>query len=150
APVLFAPRTAVRLHPAGFQGTPEPKDEPSAENPPRGAVIDYLLPTAASGRVQIEILTEKGDLVRRFASDDRFESPDLQRIQVPEDWMPEPGPPPSSAGMHRYVWDLRYAPRPELARGRRGARVGVWAPPGRYTVRLTAGGATKTRPLVVE
>ena len=149
SPFLFAPRTAVRLHPAAFQGTPEPKDEPSAENPPRGAVIDYLLPAAASDRVVIEILTEKGDLVRRYASDDKIESPDSQRIQVTEDWVHAPAPPPSSAGMHRFVWDLHYAPRPELARGRRGARTGVWAPPGRYTVRLTAAGTTRTQPLVV-
>jgi photosystem II stability/assembly factor-like uncharacterized protein len=150
SPVLFAPRAAVRLHPAAFQGTPEPKDEPSAENPPRGAVIDYLLPGATTGRVVIEVLTEKGDLVRRYASDDKVESPDLQRIQVTEDWMPEPAPPPASAGMHRFVWDLHYAPRPELARGRRGARTGVWAPPGRYTVRLTAAGTTRTQALVVQ
>jgi photosystem II stability/assembly factor-like uncharacterized protein len=147
---LFAPRIAVRLHPAGFQGTPEPKDEPAAENPPRGAVIDYLLPAAPAGRVAIEILTEKGDLVRKYASDDKVETPDLQRIQVTEDWMPEPAPPSASAGMHRFVWDLHYAPRPELARGRRGARTGVWAPPGRYTVRLTAAGATRTQPLLLE
>jgi hypothetical protein len=89
-------------------------------------------------------------LVRRFASDDRLETADLQRIQVTEDWVPAPAPPSASPGMHRFVWDLHYAPPPELARGRRGARVGVWAPPGRYTVRLTAGETTRTQPLVVE
>ncbi len=57
--VLFAPREAVRLHPAGFQGTPEPKDEPMGENPPRGAAIDYVA-GRATGPVAIEILDAQG------------------------------------------------------------------------------------------
>jgi photosystem II stability/assembly factor-like uncharacterized protein len=150
APVwLFAPRAAVRFHPAGFQGTPEPKDEPAAENPPRGAVLDYFLKAAPADPVAIEILDAQGRLVRRFASDERVESPDLQKIQVTEDWMPPPAPPEAAAGMHRFVWDLHYPAPPELSRRRRGAS-GIWAPPGRYTVRLTAGGRTLTQPLLVE
>jgi len=50
--------------------------------------------------------------------------------------------------MHRFVWDLHYPSPKELARGRRG-RSGIWAPPGKYTVRLTAGGKTLTQPLEV-
>ena len=46
---LFAPREAVRLHPAPFQGTPEPKDEPMGENPPRGAILDYVLEVRRAG-----------------------------------------------------------------------------------------------------
>jgi photosystem II stability/assembly factor-like uncharacterized protein len=146
---LFAPRTAVRLHPAAFQGTPEPKDEPSAENPPRGAVIDYALKAAPAGPVVIEILDARGSVARRFASDEAAEPPDLQKIQVTEDWVPPPAPPEASAGMHRFVWDLHYAAPKELARGRRSSGAGVWAPPGRYTVRLSAGGRTLTQPLTV-
>ncbi|MGE5414886.1 MAG: hypothetical protein ACM3NW_11960, partial [Syntrophomonadaceae bacterium] len=146
---LFAPRAAVRLHPASFQGTPEPKDEPAAENPPSGAVLDYFLKAAPAGPISIEILDAPGRLVRRYASDDRVEGPDLQRIQVTEDWVPSPAPPAASAGMHRFVWDLRYPAPPELSRRRRGDS-GIWAPPGRYTVRLTAAGRTLTQPLVVE
>ena len=147
---LFAPRPAVRLNPSAFQGTPEPKDEPSAENPPRGAVLDYVLKAAPAGPVVIEILDARGELARRFASDDRVEAPDLQKIQVTEDWVPAPEPPGASAGMHRFVWDLRYTAPKVLSRGRRSAGSGVWAPPGRYTVRLTAGGQTLTQPLSVE
>ena len=150
APVwLFAPRTAVRLHPAGFQGTPEPKDEPFAENPPRGAVLDYFVRTAPSGPVVLEILDAEGRLVRRFASDDRPEPPDLQKIQVTEDWVAPPAPPDASAGMHRFEWDLHYPAPPELSHRRRGGS-GIWAPPGRYTVRLSVDGRTLTQPLTVE
>ena len=145
---LFAPRESVRLNPAGFQGTPEPKDEPSAENPPRGAVLDYFL-RASSGSLAIEILDASGRVVRRYASDDKNEPPDLQRIRVTEDWVPAPEPPSASAGMHRFVWDLHYA-APEVLSPSRRSEAGIWAPPGRYSVRLTAGGQTLTQALAVK
>jgi len=46
---LFAPAAAVRVRPAGFTGTPLPKDEPMAANPPEGAYIDYVLNGPAAG-----------------------------------------------------------------------------------------------------
>jgi hypothetical protein len=138
----------VRLNPAGFQGTPEPKDEPSAENPPRGAVLDYFLRAPSASPISIEILDAGGAVLRRYASDDKVAPPDLQQIQVTEDWVPAPEPPPATAGMHRFVWDLHYAAPKDLSRSRRSS-AGVWAPPGRYAVRLTAGGRTLTQALVV-
>jgi photosystem II stability/assembly factor-like uncharacterized protein len=147
--VLLAPRTAVRLNPAPFQGTPEPKDEPMGENPPRGAVLDYYLKSAASGRLTIEILDAKGakgTVVRRYASDEKTQPPDLQEIRTTEDWAPVSEPPSAAAGLHRYVWDLHDAVPDELAGPREG---GLWAPPGKYSVRLTVGGKSVTQPLVV-
>jgi photosystem II stability/assembly factor-like uncharacterized protein len=148
---LFAPARAVRIHPAAFQGTPDPKDEPAAENPPRGAVVDYYLKAVATTPVSIEILDAGGSLVRRYASDDPVEPPDLQKIAVTPDWVVPAPRPDAAAGMHRFVWDLRFAAPKGLLRGR-GRRVpqGAWAPPGSYTVRLTAGERTLTQPLVVE
>ena len=43
---LFAPATAIRARVAAFTGTPLPKDEPIASNPPSGAMIDYVLAQA--------------------------------------------------------------------------------------------------------
>jgi photosystem II stability/assembly factor-like uncharacterized protein len=146
---LFAPRETVRLNPAGFQGTPEPKDEPSAENPPRGAVLDYFLRVSSASPIAIEILDAGGAVARRYASDDKAEPPDLQRIRVTQDWVPAPEPPSASAGMHRFVWDLHYAAAADLSPSRR-SEAGVRAPPGRYSVRLTAGGQTLTQALVVK
>ena len=148
---LFAPREAVRLHPAPFQGTPEPKDEPMGENPKSGAVLDYVLKTAAPGPLVLEILDAKGEAVRRFASDDKPRPADVSRIVTTPDWALVSEPPSAAAGMHRFVWDLRETLPKVLVSptgSMRGAN-GPWAPPGRYTVRLTALGRTLTRPLVV-
>jgi photosystem II stability/assembly factor-like uncharacterized protein len=148
---LFAPRGAVRLHAAPFQGSPEPKDEPMAENPPSGAILDYYLKSGASAPLALEILDAKGALVRRYASDDKPAPPDLQRIQTTPDWVPVPEPPPASAGMHRFVWDLHYAFPQQLVSPTGGSRggAGPWAPPGQYTVRLTRGGKSVTQSLIV-
>ncbi len=151
APIwLFAPAPAVRLHPAAFQGTPEPKDEPSGENPPRGAFLDYLLQAAPSTPVVIEILDAKSSLVRRYASDEVSPGTDLQKIQIAPDWAPAPRPPEATPGAHRFVWDLRYTAQKALASPSSFRDpAGLWAPPGRYTVRITAGGRSLTQPLTV-
>ncbi len=149
---LLAPRAAVRLHAEPFQGTPEPKDEPTADNPQAGAILDYFVKATTPEPVLIEILDAKGELVRRYASDDPKPSPpDLQRIQTTPDWLPVPEPPSASAGMHRFAWDLHYALPPELVNPSRSFRgnSGPWAPPGRYTVRLTRDGMAVTQPLAV-
>ncbi len=147
--VLFAPRPAVRLHPAPFQGTPEPRDEPMGENPPRGAILGYFLKTPASGPLSLEILDASGAIVRRYTSDARPTPPDLQRIPLTPDWVPVLEPPSATAGMHRFVWDLHDALPDELVSPTSSRSAGPWAPPGQYVVRLTAAGKTATQPLHV-
>ena len=46
--------------------------------------------------------------------------------------------------MQRFTWDMRY-PGPWAANAPNGGRGGPMAAPGKYTVRLTAGGQTQTR-----
>ena len=132
---LYAPRPAVRRHPAGFLGTPEPKDEPMAENPPSGAILDYFLKSAAlaSTRLTLDIVDANGELVRRFASDDPVRHPDLQRIKITADWVPAPEPPSLAAGMHRFVWDLHAALPKELVSRQSDERRGTVGSPGKRT-----------------
>jgi photosystem II stability/assembly factor-like uncharacterized protein len=148
---LFMPRSVERLHAAPFQGSPEPKDEPMAANPPNGAILDYLVKGDASTTLVLEILDMKGALVRRYASDDKPSPPDLKRIQTTPDWVPVQEPPSASPGIHRLVWDLHYVLPSELERpggsSRRGS--GLWAPPGRYTARLSHGGKVVTQEIFV-
>src|SRR5262249_35346394 len=151
---LFRPAAAFDLPTPGEQGTPLPKDEPQAENPPAGAIIDYYLKAAPAGVVTLEILDGAGAVVRRFASDDRPQPRDPNSLSVQTIWPPPLEPLPATAGMHRWVWDLR--PTPQGGGRGRGAgggggfgRGGAAVPHGTYTVRLTVDGKTYTQPLAV-
>ncbi len=145
---LFAPATAVRLRPAGFTGTPLPKDEPTAANPPPGALIDYVLSKAATAPVVLRILDAQGALVRRYSSDEGPPAPDLAKIRVAPDWMTPPVALTTKPGMHRFVWPIRY-PAPRALSEHNLYADGVWAPPGRYTVELSVDGQRLTQPLTI-
>lgn len=142
---LFAPAPAIRLHEPPFVGTPMPKDEPIAQNPPDGASIDYVAPGAKPSDVTIAILDAQGGTVARFASSDPAPPPDLAKIEAAPEWMARPGPPSAKPGQHRFVWDLHYAKPAGLG----DEADGVWAPPGRYTVELTVDGKSYRQPLEV-
>ncbi len=144
---LFAPETAVRLRPAGFTGTPFPKDEPTAPNPPAGAAIDYVVGRDVQGPIVIAVYDGAGGLVRRYSSADAAKATDVARIRISPDWIEPQQPPPATPGMHRFFWSLRYAS--EAADEDDATGDGVWAPPGTYRVELQAGGTTLSRPLVV-
>ncbi len=145
---LFGPASAVRLRPAGFTGTPLPKDEPMAANPPAGAYIDYVL-GAAAGPVVISILDAQGGVVRRYSSEDRLPGTDLTKVRVAPEWTIPPAAPSTTPGMHRFVWPIRYLAPTALAESDPYAN-GVWAPPGRYTVELSVGGRRQTQAFTVE
>jgi hypothetical protein len=145
---LFAPAAAVRVRPAGFTGTPLPKDEPMAPNPPAGANIDYAVDGAAAGPVVIRILDAQERTVREYSSEDRLPATDLAKIRVAPEWAAAQSPPSTAPGMHRFVWPIRY-PAPAALREGNPYANGVWAPPGRYTVELTVGRHQRTRPLTI-
>ena len=145
---LFAPAVAIRLRPADFTGTPMPKDEPTASNPPNGAIIDYVLPRGVSGPVQVTILDAHGQVVRRYSSAEHVPPPNPAKLLFAPEWV-VPNPTPSAApGMQRFVWDLRYAKLTQ-ADTEGSPKDGVWAPPGRYTVELTVAGRDYRQPLSV-
>ena len=149
---LFRPGVAIRMHAGADYGSPMPKDEPLAENPPVGAMIDYYLKSAASGPVVVEILDAKNELVRRYSSADHVAPVKAETLEFPAFWR-SPAPELSTEpGMHRWIWDLHYTPAPG---GRRGfgfafGAAGVQALPGAYTVKLTVNGQTYSQPLIVK
>jgi len=104
--------------------------------------------------VKLEILDSEGRLVRRYSSDDKVSSVKPELLEFPATWRPAPPPLSTAAGMHRWIWDLHYAP---AATGNRfgeddfgfGPR-GVTALPGAYTVKLTLAGRSYSRPLKVK
>jgi len=146
---LFQPADAVTLTPGSDNGTPMPRDEPLAENPPYGAMIDYYLKANANGPLTIEILDPAGDLVRKYSSEDKAPPVNPDTLNIPAFWVRTPESLSTAAGMHRWIWDLRPTPpaRPAGGGGRGGAPVVL---PGAYTVRLAVGGKTYTQPLLVK
>ena len=154
-PHLFAPILTYRVRRNTNTDTPLPPEEPHGTNPPDGAIFYYLLPTSAA-HVAISIYDAQGKLVRRYSSDDP--APKAVEFDKPAYWEQPFVRPSTDAGMHRFVWDLR-EPSPESvavdlpisANDEDTPRVpqGALAVPGRYTVRLEAGGAVRVQPLTL-
>jgi photosystem II stability/assembly factor-like uncharacterized protein len=149
---LYSPANAVRVDNDPFSGTPIPPEEPSAENPPNGAIIDYYLKTAAE-KVQLEIFDGKGDLVRSYSSGQARETK-RPPVAIADRWFPKPQVLEVNAGMHRYIWDLGWTgtstkPDEREHADEYGALRGPRVVPGTYTVKLTVDGKTQTQTLKI-
>jgi photosystem II stability/assembly factor-like uncharacterized protein len=169
APFLFEPATAIRVRWDNNQDTPLPPEVPQGQNPPDGVAIDYYLPGPTAGAVTLSIHDQTGALVRQYTH--ATPPPDTRMPNVPAYWFKTPATTSTAPGMHRLVWDLRYATPPALDFGADGTPAntvsfGIIAPaiigetskqqplgslvlPGTYEVRLNAGGQTLTRKLTV-
>ena len=156
---LFAPQTAVRVRWNMNTDTPLPPDEPSAANPPSGAIIDYWLGPSASGPVSLEIQDSAGQVVRSFSSTDRPEKTEPM-LAIPAYWLSAPRVLASDPGMHRFLWDMHYAPLPREAHAEypiaavphetEPAANSPWVMPGAYAVKLTVNGRTYSQPLNIK
>ena len=109
----------------------------------------------------LEILDSTGKVLSRFDSTDQPPAPD-PFLNVPAYWIRPFARPSTTAGMHRFIWDLHAAPAPAAGRRRGGeypisaiyqdtpGAQGEWMPPGVYTVNLTVDGRAYTQPLTVK
>lgn len=151
---LFRPQTAVRVRPAGFEGTPLPPETPQGENPPNGAMIDYFVKSRPNTPVTLEITDSEGKLVRRYSSADKLPQVDPKRIDFPAHWIRPALSLSAEPGMHRFLWDVRLAsltvPQNPRAAMFGGGGAGPWALPGQYTVRLEVDGQSLTQPLTLK
>ena len=177
---LLEPATAVRVRGATNDPTPWPPELPAGENPMPGAIIDYYVGSAVHDTLKLEIVNAAGRVVRTYTSNDSVLNPDPARnpeaynrvcqqspkapdCNLPLYWAAPTLALPTSAGMHRVAWDLRYDPianeRENLGEDESGngavphrtypAKDAPWAPPGKYTVRLTAHGKRYEQPLTL-
>jgi photosystem II stability/assembly factor-like uncharacterized protein len=134
---LFQPATTIRIDSDVFLGSPLPPEEPTAKNPPDGAMLDYYLKSSPK-EVKLEIFDAGNKLVRRFSSGQKAEE---KRAPLPiaERWLSKPVLLENTAGMHRFVWDLRWSSsgtdESEEDEGF-GAPRGPKVSPGIYTVKL--------------
>ncbi len=155
---LFAPEVAWRVHWNNNQDTPLPPGTPQGQNPPDGVPIDYWLGPHTHGPVTLAIYDFEGKRVRRFASD-AVPGPIHAFRYFAKGWLKPPKRLSAAPGMHRFVWNLRYARPPAISYQYSMAAVwgentptavdGPFVLPGIYTVVLSADGQKYRAPLVV-
>jgi photosystem II stability/assembly factor-like uncharacterized protein len=177
---LVKPATALRIRSGTNEPTPLPPEVPAGQNPMAGAVLDYFLPHAvgdvtldildAKG-VVVRTYSSKDPVLNPHPALDRAAYDKICQQNVtatfcglPLYWPGEPMVFGASAGMHRVAWDMRLQPlsaEDVTAAGDVDATGAVpgraslgestpWAPPGSYTVRLTAEGKSVTQPITVK
>jgi hypothetical protein len=111
--------------------------------------------------VALEIVDAQGRLVRRYSSTDKPEvtQAELEKQLIPLYWIRMPKTLSAGAGMHRWVWDLRYPSPASLQHQYPISAVpfdtprsplGPLALPGEYTARLAVNGHTFTASLAVK
>lgn len=152
--ILFTPVEGIRS--AGRVAGSPGRSASLLQFPSPGAAIDYYLPAAPEGDIALDILDKNGTVVRSFSSkadaaaeraasgaETAGEDEDSPRVRS--------GPPrlDKSAGMHRFIWDLRY-PGPWISNALPQGPNGPMVPPDRYSVRLTVGSWTNTKPVTVK
>jgi photosystem II stability/assembly factor-like uncharacterized protein len=158
---LFAPQAALRWRWNRNPDTPLPPEVPAGKNPPDGAIFDYYLAVNAQGPVTLEILDANGQQVRRYSSTDK--PPSMEKLAaehpIPMYWVRPTQILSAEAGMHRFIWNLHYAPPDTLEREFPISAIlhntplvplGAWALPGSYTVKLTVDGQTYTQALTLK
>ncbi|HET9282265.1 MAG TPA: hypothetical protein VFR24_09920 [Candidatus Angelobacter sp.] len=147
---LFAPSPASRIRSNVNNDTPLPPEVPAGENPPPGAILYYYLKSPAQGDVTLEIQDSSHKMLRRFSSSDQPFEPKPNSYAFPSYWFKPPEKILTSAGVHRFVWDLRYpppaVPHPEFGMNTAAGQntpvepLGPLALPGTYYVKLNANG----------
>jgi len=158
---LFTPQEAIRVRWNRNPDTPLPPEFPAGKNPPDGAVIDYYLATNSNKPVTLEILDDQQHLVRRYASTAKPEPLEKTAGEhpIPMYWVRPTQILSGAAGMHRFVWDLHYAPPESLGHEFPISAIvhdtpkyplGAWVVPGSYTAKLTVEGKSYSQAVVVK
>ena len=140
------------------QTTPETKNAPVHLFAPSVArrnvddgVVDYYLAKPAD-KVTIEVLDSNQKVIGTFVSVPAGKKP-AEGEDDQDERRAGPKPPTTTAGINRFVWNLRYPGAyafPGMILWGGSARMGPMAVPGSYHVRLTANGVTQERDLTVE
>ncbi len=155
---LFKPKITYRFRRNKNTDTPLPPEEPAGKNPPDGAIINYRLGSDAKTPVTLEIVNSTGVVVRAYSSADSLRAIETD-LKVPTYWVRPAQRLVTSAGTHRFVWDLHYPAPKVLVHDYPISAIygdtprfphGPAVLPGEYTVRLTANGRRYSEPLIVK
>ena len=138
---LFQPRETIRYR---SSTAPLTRDQP--EYPAQFAQFDLYFASAPGAETKLEVLDAAGTALRTWnVAPPKSAGTPLQEMRGP--FFRGGGGSTSiraEAGMQRILWDLRY-PGSWTAQNPAGGPGGPMVPPGKYSVRLTAGGQTITR-----
>lgn len=154
---LFTPSLTTRVRDNMFHDTPLPPEEPTGENPPDGAILDYQLNSNA-GMVKLEVLNTDGSVIRAYASNDAPEKIDTTTQRHPTYWMRPEQQLGTTKGHHRFIWDLKHTPPRganrefSISAVYKNTPSGPFGPlvnPGTYRVRLTVDGKVSEKPLTI-
>ena len=156
---LFRPQTSIRVRFNVNRDTPLPAEVPAGQNPPAGAILDYYIGSEPAQDIALEIADQRGNLVRRFSSGDGYPPPEIPP-PFTTSWLRPEHALAKTAGMHRFVWDMRY-PSPGMIEPEYSSAVafgentpamarGPLVLPGEYQVRLTVAGHNFSEPLRIE
>ena len=141
AVALFQPRETIR-----YRSSTAPFSNVDPEYPFQGAQFDVYFATAPGAETKLEVVDTGGASLRTWnVAPPKSAGAPAQEMRGPF----SRGAQGSTiiraeAGMQRITWDLRY-PGPWTAQAPAGGPGGPMVPPGKYSVRLTAGGQTITR-----
>jgi photosystem II stability/assembly factor-like uncharacterized protein len=139
---LFQPRDTVRYR---SSTAPLTRDQP--EYPAQFAQFDLYFASAPGAETKLEVLDTAGTALRTWnVAPPKSAGAPAQEMRGPFGGRGGGGSTSirAEAGMQRISWDLRY-PGPWTAQNPGGGPGGPMVPPGKYSVRLTAGGQTITR-----
>ena len=108
------------------------------ENPPQGAIVYYTLPDGAT-EVSLTVLDAAGMEIHSFA-------PRTAEADKGEEEDPFAQYISASAGLNRFIWNMRYDEAEQLPGDPFTEKTvtGALAPPGIYQVRLTVDGESQT------
>jgi len=143
--MLFAPREAIRVR---NSTAPASGNEP--EYPAAMAQLDLYFQNAPPADAKVEITDARGQVIKAWSvlPPGARSSGGEPRGFFRRGGVSSPGILPE-AGMQRLSWDMRY-PGPWSPNAPEGGPGGPMVPPGRYTIKFTAGGQTTTRTLDVK
>ena len=142
---LYKPETAIRIPSTADYGS---RTE-GPQYPLPGAMIDYYLAKDATETITLSVMDKSGHIVRSFSS----VAPKTPQPGEGEDEEGRARPVwptvlENKAGMHRFIWDLRYTGA-WMSEKQPQAANGPAAVPGSYKVQLKIGTWTSTQPLEV-
>jgi photosystem II stability/assembly factor-like uncharacterized protein len=155
---LFKPDATVRMRRNTNFDTPFPPEVPHALNPPDGAIIYYSFESAPSGEVTIDVLDSAGVTLRHMSSIADPPVKEAARPPNPNFWLEPPQSLATAAGLNRTSWNLRYDAPPSFTHSFEinanpgltpTSPEGIIAPPGTYTIKLTANGKSYTQTVSV-